>query len=51
MRHGELEGSPYDTKPYDAGQGWAVLVTEKTEADEIWTFNSRSLAPGQDDTP
>jgi hypothetical protein len=39
------------TKPYDAGQGWAVLVTEKTEANEIWTFTSRSLAPGQGDTP
>jgi hypothetical protein len=28
-----------------------VLVTEKTEANAIWTFKSRSLAPGQGDTP
>jgi hypothetical protein len=26
---------PVDNTPYDTGQGWAVLVTEKTEANEI----------------
>ena len=51
---GDITSSPaivVDTQPYDAGQGWAVLVAEKTEANEIGTFTSRSLAPGRGDTP